>query len=190
MSNRTHCIPWSDWATHAKVERSHGIRFDTNYYFMGPNSWLRKPGLMTGSGFPQRFADLDGTMIDTYQATTQVSDEANGVLPTTTQIHTLLDNALGSKDYWGVFTVILHADYGDHRRLNDLVSDAQNRGVPVVSSRADARLARRPQRLVLRQHHLQRRAPELLGQHQREGARPAGDAAGTVGHGPAVQAHA
>ena len=101
---------------------------------MGPNSWLRKPGLMTGSGFPQRFADLDGTMIDTYQATTQVSDEANGVLPTTTQIHTLLDNALGSKDYWGVFTVILHADYGDHRRLNDLVSDAQNRGVPVVSS--------------------------------------------------------
>ena len=77
MSNRTHCIVWSDWATQAKVERSHGIRFDTNYYYMGPTAWLRKPGLMTGSGFPQRFADLDGTMIDVYQAMTQVTDEAN-----------------------------------------------------------------------------------------------------------------
>ncbi len=133
-TNRTHCIVWSDWASQAKAERRHGIRFDTNYYFMGPQSWLRQPGLMTGSGFPQRFADLDGSMIDTYQAMTQVTDEANDTLPTTTQIHALLDNALGQKAYYGVFTVILHSDYGDHRRLNELVSDAQNRDVPVVSS--------------------------------------------------------
>ena len=95
---------------------------------------MRKPGLMTGSGFPQRFADLDGSMIDVYQAMTQVTDEVNETLPTTTQIHALLDNALGPEQYWGVFTVILHSDYGDHRRLNDLVADAQQRGVPVVSS--------------------------------------------------------
>ncbi len=27
---------WSDWATEPKVERRHGIRFDTNYYYNGP----------------------------------------------------------------------------------------------------------------------------------------------------------
>jgi len=31
-TNRTHCIAWSDWATHPKVELAHGIRLDTNYY--------------------------------------------------------------------------------------------------------------------------------------------------------------
>ena len=36
---------------------------------------LKKPGLMIGSGFPQRFADLDGSMIDVYQSMTQVTDE-------------------------------------------------------------------------------------------------------------------
>ena len=97
VSNRTHCIVWSDWATQAKTERSHGIRFDTNYYYNGPPAWVQKPGLMTGSGFPQRFADSDGSMIDVYQATTQVTDEAEDVLPTATQVHTLLDNALGSR---------------------------------------------------------------------------------------------
>ena len=65
---------------------------------------------------------------------TQVSDEANETLQTTTQIHALLDKALGPEQYWGVFNVILHSDYGDHRRLNDLVADAQQRNVPVVSS--------------------------------------------------------
>jgi len=134
VSNRTHCIVWSDWASEAKAERNHGIRFDTNYYYKGPPEWVRKPGLMTGSGFPQRFGDLDGTLIDVYQSMTQISDEMDETLPTTTQIHTLLDNALGPKEYWGVFNVILHSDLGDHARLNELVSEAQDRGVPVVTS--------------------------------------------------------
>ncbi len=126
VSNRTHCIVWSDWASQPKVERAHGIRFDTNYYYKGPDGLgASKPGLMTGSGFPQRFGDLDGTMIDVYQSMTQVTDEMDDILPTTTQIHTLLDNALGSKEYWGVFNVILHSDCGDHTRLNDLVAEAQ-----------------------------------------------------------------
>ena len=133
-TNRTHCIVWSDWASQPKAERRHGIRFDTNYYYVGPPAWVRKPGLMTGSGFPQRFADTDGSLIDVYQAMTQVTDEVNETLQTTTQIHALLDKALGPEQYWGVFTVILHSDYGDHRRLNDLVADAQQRHVPVVSS--------------------------------------------------------
>ena len=73
-------------------------------------------------------------MIDVYQSMTQVSDEMDETLSTTTQIHTLLDNALGPKDYWGVFNVILHSDHGDHTRPNELVGDAQRRGVPVITS--------------------------------------------------------
>jgi hypothetical protein len=131
-TNRTHCIVWSDWATEPKVERAHGIRFDTNYYYNGPPGWLTQPGLMTGSGFPQRFADLDGSIIDVYQAMTQVTDESE--LSDPLQIHTLLDNALGSKAYYGVFTMNLHTDYGDNNNANNVVADAVDRGVPVVSS--------------------------------------------------------
>ena len=44
VSNRTHCIVWSDWASQPKVERAHGIRFDTNYYYIGPAAWVDSPG--------------------------------------------------------------------------------------------------------------------------------------------------
>jgi len=95
---------------------------------------VKKPGLMTGSGFPQRFADLDGTMIDVYQSMTQVTDEEEEVLPTTKQIHTLLDNALGPKQYWGALA--------KRRSTTDLSTDddhqigyqALPRGVPVITS--------------------------------------------------------
>ena len=126
---------------------------------------------MTGAGFPQRFGDLDGSMIDVYQSMTQVTDEMDGILPTTTQIHTLLDNALGPKEYWGVFNVILHSDYGDHERLNDLVGDARERGVPIVSSAADAQVGRRPQRLVVQRHRLQRRPRSRSPRHAHAKAR-------------------
>jgi hypothetical protein len=139
-TNRTHCTVWSDWATQPKLERANGIRFDTNYYYIGPPAWMqaRGAGLMTGSGFPQRFGDVDGSMIDVYQSMTQVTDEAETFLRTTSQMHSLLDgaldNALGSKAYYGVFNAILHSDLGDHTQLNDMVSEALDRGVPVVSS--------------------------------------------------------
>ena len=133
VSNRTHCVIWSDWATEAKLEKAHGIRFDTNYYYNGPDGWLTKPGLLTGSGFPMRFADLDGSLIDVYQAMTQVTDETSTMsLPW--QVDTLLDNALGPKGYFGAFTVLTHTDFGDHPNANNVVASAQERGVPVVSS--------------------------------------------------------
>ena len=37
--------------------------------------------MFTGSGMPMRFADLDGTMIDVYQAATQMTDESGQTLP-------------------------------------------------------------------------------------------------------------
>ncbi|HEU0023995.1 MAG TPA: DUF4082 domain-containing protein [Thermoleophilaceae bacterium] len=132
VSNRTHCIVWSDWATEPRVEKAHGIRFDTNYYYLGPPGWLTQPGLLTGSGFPQRFADLDGSMIDVYQAMTQVTDESD--MPMAPQVDTLLDNALGDRAWYGVITVNAHTDYGDQANANNIVASAQERGVPVVSS--------------------------------------------------------
>ena len=59
-----------------------------------------RPGLFTGSGMPMRFADVDGTMIDVYQAATQMTDESGTDYPL--HIDTLLDGALGPQGYYGV----------------------------------------------------------------------------------------
>ena len=89
VSNRTHCISWSDWASHPKTELAHGIRFDTNYYYW-PADWIQnRPGMFTGSGMPMRFADLDGAVIDVYQGTTQMTDESGQTYPFT--VDALLD---------------------------------------------------------------------------------------------------
>ena len=48
-----------------------------------------------------RFADLDGALLDVFQAVTQITDEADHTLPTTTQIHALLDKALRPGDNLG-----------------------------------------------------------------------------------------
>ena len=39
VTHRTHCIVWSDWATQPQLKLSHGIRFDTNYYYWPPE-WV------------------------------------------------------------------------------------------------------------------------------------------------------
>ena len=64
--------------------------------------------MFTGSGMPMRFADLDGTMIDVYQAATQMTDESGQTYPF--NINSLLDNALGPEGYYGVFTANMHTD--------------------------------------------------------------------------------
>ncbi len=93
---------------------------------------------MTGSGFPQRFADLDGSMIDVYQAMTQVTDEAEqtcGRRRRCTRCSTERSTARSARRATtAIFNAILHSDLGDHTQLNDMVSEAVERGVPVVSS--------------------------------------------------------
>jgi Domain of unknown function (DUF4082)/Bacterial Ig-like domain/Bacterial Ig domain/Purple acid Phosphatase, N-terminal domain len=131
-TNRTHCIVWSDWATQPKVELQHGIRLDTNYYYWPPDWVADTPGFFTGSGIPMRFANLDGTMIDVYQATTQMTDESGQSYPFT--INTLLDRALGPQGYYGVFTANMHTDSVAHGGSDAIVSSALNRGVPVVTA--------------------------------------------------------
>jgi hypothetical protein len=132
VTNRTHCIAWSDWASEPKVEKAHGIRFDTNYYYW-PGSWIQdRPGFFTGSGIPMRFADLDGTRIDVYQAATQLTDESGQSLAV--HIDTLLDNALGTPGYYGVVTANMHTDSASHAGSDAILASAQTRGVPIVSA--------------------------------------------------------
>jgi len=132
-SNRTHCIAWSDWATQPKVELENHIRLDTNYYYWPP-AWIQdRPGMFTGSGMPMRFADLDGSMIDVYQAATQMTDESGQTEPF--NVDTLLDNALGPKGYYGVFTANMHTDDASSPGSDATVASALSRGVPIVSAR-------------------------------------------------------
>jgi hypothetical protein len=132
-TNRTHCIVWSDWASQAKVSEDNGIRLDTNYYYW-PGAWVAdRPGFMTGSGIPMRFADLDGTRIDVYQAATQMTDESGQTFPFT--IDTLLDRALGTQGYYGVMIANMHTDSATSSGADAIVASALTRGVPVVSAR-------------------------------------------------------
>lgn len=132
-TNRTHCIVWSDWVTQARVQEDLGIRLDTNYYFWPP-AWVDdRPGFMTGSGMPMRFADTDGTRIDVYQAATQMTDESGQTYPFT--IDTLLDNALGSPGFYGAMTANMHTDSTGSSGSDAIVASALTRGVPVVTAR-------------------------------------------------------
>jgi hypothetical protein len=95
---------------------------------------------MTGSGFPQRFAGLNGSLIDVYQATTQLNDELTGDMSAdltteTNTLNTLLNNAVGSSGYYGVFTANNHNDpqEGANHAAN-VVNAAQAHGVPIVSA--------------------------------------------------------
>ncbi|NJL57573.1 DUF4082 domain-containing protein, partial [bacterium] len=136
VSNRTHCIAWSDWVSQPIVQLENGIRLDTNYYYW-PGSWVNnRPGMFTGSGIPMRFADTDGTLIDVYQATTQIPDETFNDDATIIRFHaeSLINNALGAQGFYGAFTANMHTD----RQLNGMqaiVAEALEQGVPVISGR-------------------------------------------------------
>src|SRR5690606_11304319 len=112
VTHRTHCLVWSDWATAAKQEALKGIRLDVNYYYW-PGAWVQnRSGMFTGSGMPMRFADLDGSLIDIYQAATQMTDESGISLPGFCD--QLLDRALGTEGYYGVFVANMHTDSANH----------------------------------------------------------------------------
>jgi hypothetical protein len=129
---RHHCIVWSDWLTTAKTELKYGIRLDTSYYFWPPGWVQNRPGHFTGSAMPMRFADLDGTIVDVYNATTQMTDESGQTYPFTTDA--LLNAALGPQGYYGAFTVNAHTDSATNPVSDGALSSALSHGIPVVSS--------------------------------------------------------
>jgi hypothetical protein len=132
-TNRTHCIAWSDWSSQPEVELARGIRLDTNYYYWPP-AWVQnRPGMFTGSGMPMRFAKTDGTIIDCYQVTTQMTDESNQTYPMTSD--SLLARALDVRGYYGAFCANMHFDFVPDPRSDAIVASALARGVPVVSAK-------------------------------------------------------
>jgi N,N-dimethylformamidase beta subunit-like protein/uncharacterized protein DUF4082/Big-like domain-containing protein/Calx-beta domain-containing protein/purple acid phosphatase-like protein len=132
-TNRTHCIVWSDYATQPQVALANGIRLDTNYYYW-PDAWVNDvPGVFTGSAMPMRFAKADGTMIDVYQAPTQMTDESGQSFPFTPD--TLLDRALGPEGYYGAYVANMHTDTAVHAGSEAIVESAQARGVPIISAK-------------------------------------------------------
>jgi Domain of unknown function (DUF4082)/Bacterial Ig-like domain/Bacterial Ig domain len=133
VTQRHHCIAWSDWTTGAEVELANGIRLDTNYYFWPPGWVGNVPGNFTGSAMPMRFSALNGNLIDVYQAQTQMTDESGQTYPFT--IDALLDRAVGVEGYYGVYTVNAHTDLAVIPESTTVIASAKARGVPVVSSR-------------------------------------------------------
>ncbi|MBU1674280.1 fibronectin type III domain-containing protein [bacterium] len=136
--NRNHCVIWSDWLSNAQIESDYGIRIDNTYYYENTPAWNINghPGMFTGSGLPMRFADLDGTMVDVFQSTTQMTDESGQSYPFT--VDALLDRALGPDGYFGAFCCNMHSDYevsNGSTQAPIIVASAQARGVPVISAR-------------------------------------------------------
>jgi fibronectin type 3 domain-containing protein len=132
VTSRTHCVYWPDWVGTAKIEAARGIRMDGNYYHY-PSAWIgAKPGFLNGGGFPMRFADTDGSMIDIYQENTNMTDEGGQTYPST--VNSLLDNATGPLGYYGAFGTNIHTD-NPAPNTNDeaIVAAAQARGVPIIS---------------------------------------------------------
>lgn len=133
VSTRTHCVEWDDWATEAKVELNLGMRLDTNYYYY-PTSWVQdRPGYFNGTGEIMRFADTDGSVIDVYQATTQMTDESGQSYPYT--VDTLLDGAYGPQGYYAALTANIHTDNANSAASDAILASAKARGVPIVSGR-------------------------------------------------------
>ncbi len=126
--NRIHCIAWSDYTTAAKVEAARGLRLDLNYYYW-PGSWVQdRPGFMSGSGMDMRFADTDGSMIDTYQLPSHLVNESGQTWPQ--NIDTMLERALGPLGYYGALGT--HYDYSDSFD-RQLIQSAKNHNVRLVS---------------------------------------------------------
>ena len=82
---------------------------------------------------PMRFADVDGTTIDVYQAATQMTDESAQTYPFTAD--TLFDRALGPLGYYGVFTANMHTDLPTEQQSDAAVSSAIAHGILVVSAK-------------------------------------------------------
>jgi hypothetical protein len=82
---------------------------------------------------PMRFANTNGSLIDVYQATSQMTDESGQTYPVT--VNTLLDNALGALGYYGAFTANMHTDAVASAGSDAIVSSALARGVSIVSAK-------------------------------------------------------
>lgn len=126
-THRFHCYLWSDWDSMPRVGLDNGIRYSLEYVAY-PNSWLgsRAP-MVTGSGMNMRLTDADGDMLDYYQGVTNLDDTAAN----STAINALLDNALSSDGYYGIFGT--HYDMSNSYDQT-VYNAAKARNIPMISS--------------------------------------------------------
>ncbi|GAA1889882.1 hypothetical protein GCM10009715_39620 [Paeniglutamicibacter psychrophenolicus] len=128
--NRLHCIAWSQWSTQASTERSWGMRIDMNYYYW-PGDWIRqRAGFMTGSGFPMRFSDPEGNLINVYQQETHLVDEVFADHPEA--VEQLLERATGPEGFYGAFGT--HVDFSTGFDI-DLMDMAIRHSIPMISAK-------------------------------------------------------
>ncbi len=133
LTERTHCVAWSDWITQPKTMLNYGMRLDTNYYHY-PDTWIGgNPGFMTGSGLLLRFADIDGSVVNVRQANTFMTDESGQSFPST--VNALLDKAVGVEGYYGLFTANMHTDLVDSPGSESIITSALARSVPVITAK-------------------------------------------------------
>ena len=173
-THRTHCITWSDWATQPKVEFDHGIRLDTNYYYW-PAAWVQdRPGLLhrirhaDALRRPRRIDDrrLPGGDADDGRERPDVRDEHR--------------HAARQRDRRARLLRRRHHQHAHRQRHACRAADRRERrageGRPRRLGAPDADVARRSQRLVVREPDLERRHADVLDRARRRIQRPPGDA--------------
>jgi len=111
QSVRNHWIVWcgntassaADFAAQARIEASHGIRFDCNLYHYDQESsrghFLGPAGSFTGSGLPMRFSSRDGDILNIYGSVTQLPDEQWGPGNMFSNFKLLLDRSVEQEIY-------------------------------------------------------------------------------------------
>jgi hypothetical protein len=126
--SRSHCYMWNGWVDTAKIGHQYGVRLTMEYEWY-PSNWTNgNAGIITGSSMIMRFADLDGTFVDVYNAPTDLDYETD---PTDTTMLANLNAATGSSGFYGMIGT--HYDYAtpDYQLL--LINTARQFDVPLIT---------------------------------------------------------
>lgn len=135
VTQRFHCYGgFMDYASIPKIEKAHGMTADTSSSCWPPQ-FVTGVCQFTGSGFPQQYADSDGTLTGTYQYTTQATDENPGTV-TPAALDGLIKAATGPSQFFTYATVLAHLDNGgdSNQAEADVRAAAAANDVPVISA--------------------------------------------------------
>ena len=167
---------WSDWATEPKLERAHGIRLDTTYYYLGPPGMATAPGtahrirVPAALRGPRRLPDRRLPGDDAGHRRVR----AAGCTSRPTRCSTTPSGA-------GLVRRV-HGEHAHRQRRPGEGERHRRRGSAARRAGgvrgADARLAGRARRLVVHRRGLRRRPADVLAGARPAGARPRGDGAG------------
>ena len=136
-SVRNHWIVWYGWSEQASIEERVGIEFDCNLYHYDRDSsspdYLGDVGGFNGSGLPMKYANRDGSILQIYQALTQLPDEQWLEKKLASNFKKLVDRSLDQEAYTFV-NVNFHTDRWQVWSRNpglEMLDYANLRGVPL-----------------------------------------------------------